>query len=129
MTVILKGGFSLNILAINDSTDSLSDIDSLIMSVEPTASVRVFRNVKDAVEFAMNNKIDIVILNALFDSVSGIEIAARLSKIYPTLNIIFYNQGTALMKEAFSVRASGYMICPITMEKVKNEMTNLRYAV
>lgn len=119
----------MRILAINDKLNSLENIANLIKAVDPTATVTVLNSINEAIDFAMSNKVDVVFLNALFDSVSGLDIAFRLSEKNPSLNVIFYNKEAVLMREAFAARASGYMICPITQEMIRNEMTNLRYAV
>lgn len=119
----------MKVLAINDSLNSLENITELIKSVEPSASVSVFSSTEESIAFARNNDIDILILNALNGTVSGIDIARRISNGHPPINIIFYNSGTALMKEAFALRASGYIVGAVTIEKLKNEFTNLRYAV
>lgn len=59
----------------------------------------------------------------------GLELAGRLRALYPRINIIFVTGFTEYTGEAISQRASGYVTKPVTPEKIREELDNLRYPV
>lgn len=61
--------------------------------------------------------------------VTGLEVAERLEKIQPQINIIFVTGFDGYKSEAMDLHASGYLMKPITTEDVENEIRFLRYPV
>lgn len=57
---------------------------------------------------------------------TGVELAKKLKDAYPKINIIFVTGFDQYTGEAMKMHASGYIMKPVTAEKVKEEMENLR---
>ena len=57
---------------------------------------------------------------------SGVELAQQLKLRNPDINIIFATGFGEYRKEAYDLHASGYLTKPITVDKVKRELGDLR---
>ena len=58
---------------------------------------------------------------------NGIEFAKNLKVQNPKLNIIFATGYDEYTKDAFSLHASGYIMKPVTAEKIAEEIEDLRH--
>lgn len=52
-----------------------------------------------------------------------------IKEVYPQINIIFVTGYSEYANEAFGLHASGYVFKPVTEDKIRVEMQNLRYPV
>ena len=60
---------------------------------------------------------------------NGVELSKRLKLVCPNLNVIFATGYDDYMRDALSLRVSGYLKKPITPEDVLAELDNLRHPV
>ena len=60
---------------------------------------------------------------------NGLELAVALKKIKPDINIIFATAYVKYKGDAMDLRASGYVMKPVTKEAVEREIENLRHPV
>lgn len=118
----------MNILAIDDEKIALEGLISAIKEAEPSATIYSFQNPQDALEFCQSTSCEVAFLDIQMRNMSGVELAKAIKLIHPHMNIIFATGYIDYMKEAFDLHASGYMLKPITAEKVKDELDNLRYS-
>ena len=58
---------------------------------------------------------------------NGLEICKKFLEINPQTNIIFLTAYVEYSFEAWSTGASGYLLKPITAEKLRAQLKNLRY--
>lgn len=119
----------MNILAIDDEKIALEGLVSAIKEAEPSATIYSFQNPQDALEFCQSTSCEVAFLDIQMRNISGVELAKAIKLIHPHMNIIFATGYIDYMKEAFDLHASGYMLKPITAEKVRDELDNLRYSL
>ena len=119
----------MNIIAVDDEKLSLESILASIKKVEPDALVEGFRKVNDAICYCEANPVDIAFLDIEMGEISGVELAKKLKLINPQINIIFSTGYSEYQAEAFKMHCSGYIMKPITKDKVKEELDNLRFPV
>ena len=72
---------------------------------------------------------DVAFLDIEMKGINGVEVAEKLKAINPNINIIFATGFGSYRDIAFDLHASGYLIKPITAERVRNELENLRRPV
>ena len=117
----------MEILVVDDEQLAL---DNMLLSIEKLnidANVYGFKKVSEALECAYKHKIDIAFLDIEMRSVSGVELAKYLKKMYPDINIIFTTGYSEYTLDAMDMHASGYILKPITAGKIKREIDDLRY--
>lgn len=119
----------MNILAIDDEELALEGLVSAAKKAEPSATVYSFQKPKEALEFFQDTSCEVVLLDIQMRNMSGVELAKKIKFIHPHTNIIFATGYTDYMKEALEMHASGYMLKPITAQKVKEELENLRFPI
>nr|MCR5101351.1 response regulator [Butyrivibrio sp.] len=72
---------------------------------------------------------DIAFLDIEMRTINGIDFAEKLILLNPNINIIFVTGYKNYMADAFAMHVSGYITKPVTEDKVRNELNNLRYPI
>jgi two-component SAPR family response regulator len=119
----------MKILAVDDEMIALEGLVKSIKEADTTAQVFSFRFADEALEFSKTNTCDVAFLDIEMVGMSGINLANELIKLNPNINIIFSTGYGNYRDVAFDIHASGYIVKPITPEKVKKELLNLRKPV
>lgn len=119
----------MRIIAADDESIALEGLETEIRKALPEAEVSTFRRVTDAVEYAKSNPCDIAFLDIQMREINGIEAAKILKEINPAINIIFTTAYSEYMPDAFKLHASGYIMKPVTHEKISAEIEELRHPV
>lgn len=117
------------VIAVDDERFALENLSDSIREAAPAAIIHRFRYPEDALDFAKENYIDVAFLDVEMVNMNGVELAERLKLYYPDINIIFSTGYGQYRDAAFDLHASGYLTKPITPEKVKKELDNLRRPV
>jgi two-component SAPR family response regulator len=119
----------MKIVAVDDEIIALEGLMKSIGEVVPSAQLCGFRYSDEALSHIESHGADIAFLDIEMMKMSGVELAEELKKINPRINIIFSTGYGHYRDAAFDMHASGYMTKPITVEKVRKEIQNLRYPV
>ncbi len=114
------------ILAADDEPMMLEELVSAIEEVRPGAEVHGFTNPKQLLDYADSGSCDIAFLDVEMGVMSGIEVAKQLKIKNPQVNLIFATGYDKYMKNALSLRVSGYITKPVNAQKVQEELENLR---
>ena len=116
----------MRIIAVDDEKIALESLSSAIKSIVAEDEVVSFRYPEDALEYARDNLCDIAFLDVEMVGMSGVELAEALKGYNSEINIVFCTGYGNYRDAAFELHASGYLMKPITPEKVKRELENLR---
>ena len=116
----------MNILAIDDEYFALELMKRALEEVASGANIFICRDVRSALQTAKENTVDVAFLDIHMPEMNGIELALELKKLNPKINIVFATGFSEYMKEGIDLRASGYLLKPVTPEAVKTELENLR---
>ena len=117
------------IIAVDDERRALETPTESKEKASPDAQIHRFRYPEDALDFAQENQVDVAFLDVEMIGMNGVELAERLKLYHPDINIIFSTGYGHYRDAAFDLHASGYLTKPITPEKVKKELDNLRRPV
>ncbi|MBO6147421.1 MAG: response regulator [Lachnospiraceae bacterium] len=115
------------IFAIDDEESILKDIeDTIIRAVDGRAEIRGFRRSSDAMKAVEQGSIpDVVFADIVMPGISGLEFAVRLKETSPDTRIIFVTAHEEYAIEAFKVKAHGYVMKPINVEDVREELESV----
>ena len=119
----------MRIIAVDDERLALEGLIDSIKEAKPAAEVVGFRYASDALTYAENNVCDVAFLDIEMAGMNGVGLACELKKINPKINIIFSTGYGHYRENAFDIHASGYIVKPITKEKVEAELSDLRNPV
>ena len=81
----------------------------------------------DLLEDAADYGCDVAFLDIHMRGMNGVEVAKRLKDINPKMNIIFVTGFSEYKGDAMDMKASGYIMKPVTKEDVERELNDLRY--
>ena len=120
----------MTILAVDNENLMLNRLCRCIKQVKPDSLVVSFKNPADALAYMENHTVDVVFLEIMLRKMMGIELARQMQQINPHVNIIFTSSYSNYMYEAMSeIRCSGFIVKPVTTEKIKRELEDLRHPI
>lgn len=118
-----------NVILVDDNKIILSGGLPILQEVMPNASVTAFTKPKDAIEFVKANRVVLAFLDIEMGTVSGLDVCREMLKINPRLNVVYLTAYRDYSFDAWSTGACGFMIKPLTVEGVMEQLSRLRYPV
>ncbi len=116
-------------IAVDDKKIPLDALVEAIEEADPTIDLTPFRNPLDVMKWEDVDKTDVAFIDIDMPGMNGIELAHALKLRNPHVNIVFATGYSEYTGDAMSMHASGYLMKPITAEKVKRELDDLRHPV
>ena len=127
--VFPSGEDSPILIIVEDEQDILTGFIHIVSDTLPDVQVFGFQTGKEALEFVETNRVDVAFLDVELFGESGIDLAGKLSAVTPTINVIFLTGHSEYTFDALQMRCSGYVLKPLTPEKVLKEMSHLRFPI
>lgn len=121
----------MKILAADDEELMLGMLTDRIRQARPDAEIYAFSSSRKLLEWLREtgNGFDAAFLDIAMPGISGIALAETLGQLCPTGNVIFVTGFSQYMAEAFQLHVSGYIMKPVTVDAVRQELANLRHPV
>lgn len=119
----------MKVLAADDESLALDMLVESIQQAIDDVEVFSFSTPSKLLAFDEIDTCDIAFLDIQMRGMSGIELAKRLKDLCPKLNIIFVTGYDEYALEAMKQHVSGYITKPVTAEKIKEEIKDLRYPI
>ena len=119
----------MNILLVDDEELQLLRLEKLCKKIFINDNILSYTNPKKAYSDNIENNIDIAFLDIEMPVLNGIQLAKSFKKINPKINIIFVTAYDNYAVDAFNIHASGYILKPVSMDKIKKELDGLRFDV
>ncbi len=116
-----------NVILVDDSRAVLIDSVAVLEEVLPTATITGFIWPQEAIEYAKANRISLAILDIELGASSGLDMCRTLLEINPCTNIVFLTAYPDYALKAWETKASGFMVKPLTPERVREQLGKLRY--
>ena len=116
-----------NVIIVDDNKIILTGGTPIIEKALPNALVSGFTKPSEAIEFVKNNNVSLAFLDIELGLTNGIDLCNELLKINPRMNVVFLTAYPEYSVEAWSTKASGFMVKPITLEGVKEQLKKLRH--
>ena len=115
------------VIMVDDSRIILSDGLSVLEEVMPGATITGFIRPQEAIHYARANRVALAILDIELGTVSGLDLGRRLQEINPRTNVVFLTAYPDYALDAWETEASGFLVKPLTPERVKSQLKKLRY--
>lgn len=117
----------MTVIIVDDERLTLKMMTQTVKEVFPDAEVQSYMRASDALAFAESHPIAIAFLDIQMRGISGTELAQKLQVIQPRINIIFCTAFDEYKSSAMDLRASGYLVKPVTSEDIQRELPLLRF--
>jgi two-component SAPR family response regulator len=113
----------VKILTIDNERLALQSLNDAILNVEPDAELSSYRKVSEALKAVEQEgyRPEAAFMDIEMPGMTGIELAGRIKKASPGTWIIFVTGFSSYALDAFSVHASGYIMKPVTPERIREE--------
>ena len=118
---------SPNVIMVDDSKVILADGLAVLEEVLPYAAITGFVRPQEAIDYARTNRIALAILDIELGTASGLDLSRTLQEINPHTNVIFLTAYPDYALDAWKTGASGFMVKPLTAERVREQLKKLRY--
>jgi len=119
----------MRMLCVDDEPLMLKMLEMAIKEARPDADITAHKKQADLLEDARKNGCDIAFLDIHMRGMNGVELAKELKTVNPKMNIIFVTGFSEYAGEAMSMHASGYIMKPVTKEKIEKELADLRLPI
>lgn len=119
----------MRILACDDEPLALEMLIDAIEEAKPDAELHGYRKQSELLADAQENGCDIAFLDIHMRGMNGVELAKKLKELNPKMNIIFVTGFDEYTGDAMRLRASGYIMKPVTAEKIEEELRELRFPI
>ena len=114
----------MRVYVIDDELTALKASEQIIRRALPDAEVTAFQSSMKALD-SLNNPskpLDVCFCDIEMPGINGLEFAVRLKQISPGTKIIFVTAYSEYALEAFRVHANGYIVKPINVVRVLEEI-------
>lgn len=119
----------MQVILVDDERLNLENLEEIVSKLLPNAECASFSKATKALEFIREHPIDIAFLDIEMRGTNGITIAEILRTKNPKINVIFCTGYSEYSLDAWNLDCSGYLLKPITEEKVRHALDNLRYPI
>ena len=119
----------MKILLVDDEKLQLIRLLNTVKKVLPDSEILSYTNPVLAFKENENNLIDIAFLDIEMPEINGIQLAKKLKRINPKINVIFVTAYDNYALDAYKLHASGYVTKPVNEKKLKEEIEGLRFDV
>ena len=95
---------------------------SLCPSLPPLTEAVGFTRARDALKWLGENGAELALLDIDMPDMNGLTLAAEIKKLRPQMAIVFLTGFSEYAVKAFELRASGYLLKPVTRERLAEEV-------
>ena len=119
----------MKILCLDDEELALKMLQMAVEKARPDAEVLGFDDQDDLLDEAEKGGCDVAFLDIHMRGMNGVTVAKKLKEINRKMNIIFVTGFSEYAGEAMGLHASGYIMKPVTKEKIEAELSDLRFPI
>lgn len=118
-----------NVIMVDDNKIILCGGMRILEKVMPNASVTGFTKPTEAIEYAKANPVALAFLDIEMGTISGLDVCRKLLEINPRINVVYLTAYQEYSFDAWSTGACGFLLKPLTVESVRDQLSRLRYPV
>lgn len=117
----------MKIIAVDDKPMPRRALVTGIKEAEPDAEIVACANADEVLALPDLDTYEVAFVDIDMPGKNGVQLARELKEAYPRLNVVFATGFGEYMADAFELHSSGYIMKPVTAEKVRKELDNLRF--
>lgn len=116
----------MRVVCVDDERLLMEDTVAMCLEMPEISEAKGFVSAADALEWIKTNPVDVALLDIDMPRMNGLELAARIKEASPDTAIIFVTGFSQYAVDAFAVRASGYLMKPVSREALETEIRYVR---
>lgn len=107
-------------IIVDDEPVMLLSFRRLSAGIEEIRLVGEFQDPENALEYALNNPVELAVLDISMPGMTGIELAEKLRKLSPNILIVFITAYDQYIRESNQLGADDYIVKPYRREIIEN---------
>lgn len=119
----------MTVLLVDDEKILLNKLNKLVAQELPQADCHAFTKAQEALDFGSRNPVDVAFLDIQMRGMDGLELARHIQEHNPKANIIFCTGFSDYALGALELNCSGYIMKPVTQEKIRSALQHLRFPI
>ena len=128
LSAAVQSDDSLTVILVDDSRVFLSQAMSVLEEAMPNATITGFIWPQEAIEYVKTNRVALAILDIELGAASGLDLCRKLLEINPRTSVVFLTAYPDYSLDAWSTGASGFLLKPLTLDAVRDQLKKLRYS-
>lgn len=119
----------LNVLLVDDMPIILEGGIQTLRKAIPNANVVGLSDPADVLNYVKENRVALIFLDIELGTLNGLDLCRELLRILPLTNVIYLTSYPEYSLKAWETGASGFIVKPLTAEKVRQVLYRLRHPV
>ena len=116
----------MRVLCVDDALPILEDTVEMCRKLPAITSVTGFTRPREAMEWLEDHPVDLALLDIDMPEINGLMLAEQLKRRYPDAAVIFLTAFPQYAVQAIKLRAIGYLLKPVVLEELKEEVEYAR---
>ena len=112
----------MRVLCVDDALPIMEDTVAMCRKLPEITSVTGFTRPREALEWLEDHPVDLALLDIDMPEISGLMLAEQMKRKYPDSAVIFLTAFPQYAVQAIKLRTSGYLLKPISLEDLKEEV-------
>lgn len=109
-------------ICVDDERAIVEETVSLCLELPEIDEAKGFTQPEEALEYLEENRADIAILDIAMPGMNGLELASAIREKRPDTAIVFLTAFPQYAVQAFAIRASGYLLKPVSRERLASDV-------
>jgi DNA-binding LytR/AlgR family response regulator len=116
---------SLRVLAVDDESPALADLEFQLRSCELVGEVILATDATSALRALRDRTFDVAFLDVRMPGLDGLELARILQQLASRPEVVFVTAHEAHAVEAFEIRAVDYLLKPVRRERIERALATV----
>ncbi|MBO7519317.1 MAG: response regulator, partial [Clostridia bacterium] len=116
----------MKVICVDDERLIMDDTVRMCLEIPEISEAKGFVSGEEALDYLKSNDVDVALLDIDMPAMSGLSLAEKIKKISPYTSIIFVTGYSQYAVDAFKLRASGYLLKPVTKEDIERDIEYIR---
>ena len=116
----------MRVMIVDDDEKQLQEAVQALKKAEPGAKAVIFSDPFLALNYLEHHTVEVVLIDVELKVMDGLALAKYIQGKIPMINIIFSATHSRFVREAMQMHVSGYILKPITPDKLTFELSHLR---
>jgi len=112
----------MRVLCVDDALPIMEDTVAMCKKLPQVTEVTGFFRPREAAQWLENHPVDLALLDIDMPEISGLMLAEQVKRKYPDAAVVFQTAFPQYAVQAFKLRATGYLLKPVCLEELENEV-------
>ena len=112
----------MRVLCVDDALPIMEDTVAMCRQLPQAQEVMGFTRPREALEWLKTHPVDLALLDIDMPEINGLMLAEQLKRRYPDAAVIFLTAFPQYAVQAFKLRATGYLLKPVSLDDLKEEV-------